>query len=56
MTSTQEDNGQEAPFEEATLTFEQLNQTLLAHEETITAESIIKDVKGEVMREVRSMV
>ena len=35
---------------------EQLSQPLLAHEETILAESIDDDVEGEVVREFRSII
>ena len=35
---------------------EQLSQQLLAHEETVLAESIDDDVEGEVVREVRSII
>ena len=57
MTSTQEDTTQqEVQQGETSLTFEQLSQPLLAHEETIIAESTLEDVEGEVMREVRSLI
>ena len=57
LTSTQEENGQqEAPSEDVTPTFEQLSQPLLAHEETIVAESTMEDVEEEVIREVRSLI
>ena len=57
MTSTQEDTiPQEFQQGGTPLTFEQLSQPLLAHEETILAESIDDDVEGEVVREVWSII
>ena len=57
MTSTQEDQGQsKAPTEDVNPAFEQLSQPLLAHEETIVAESTMEDVEEEVVREVRSLI
>ena len=40
------------------MTFEQLSQPLLAHEETVIAytESKVEDVEAEVMREVRTLI
>ena len=51
MTSTQEDQSQsKTPTEDVTPTFEQLSQPLLAHEETIVAESTMEDFEEEVVR------
>ena len=56
-TSTQEIDDQQVKIDDTLSTsYETLSQTLLAHEETVMAESTMEDVEGEVVREVRSLI